>query len=139
MSYCVNCGKEVLETQKFCTYCGHKINLSNTPLIVENVNTNMENIPYSLYGNKIIKSGFIKSIIGIILGFFPFLCVAGIVLSSGALKDFKYATNVAKEEHTRLKGIRIPTKIIGIVGLIESIYFTVLYTMIFAILLMTKR
>lgn len=40
MAYCVNCGKQNLETAKFCTSCGNKINLlepKNSPSIPASV------------------------------------------------------------------------------------------------------
>lgn len=117
MSFCVNCGKELREEEKYCSNCGTKKN--DTIETVEAASPKPVMKCFTVFGNV----GYALGLVTFIMGFIPFVSfyawifgVHGIVFSALGKKD---TTQLEKCK----KGLRrsIIGSIIGVVLFIVTI------------------
>lgn len=90
--FCRNCGKEINESSKFCSFCGE--NVESTKSIVSEVVPALDPVRvHSVRDSRrpVAIVGFVLGIVGLSISFYPFigvfLSVAGGITSSIGLKS----------------------------------------------------
>lgn len=126
MSFCKNCGTELNEDTKYCPSCGACVEeeLEEKEVKCEEQRAQTD---------AILKDGLKLGIISVILAEIPIANIVGIVLGSKARKRLAQAEQIAKDNDFTLSGMRIPVKVLGIVGFALSIVTVIFYTLSFII------
>lgn len=114
--YCTNCGKEIDDDARFCSYCGAKTD--NYQIAVNYQPTN--EVKPEQKTNGLAIAGFVVGIVSLWLGvFFGITSVTGLILSTYAKKN--------REKYNRCNGLAVAGFIISIVSLGIWTLYWVLY------------
>ncbi|MDL2292453.1 zinc-ribbon domain-containing protein [Acholeplasma sp. OttesenSCG-928-E16] len=127
MRYCEQCGSQVYENDKFCSYCGSSIN--NKSEIINNETPNSYDTTNNQPGLAFGIVGIILGPFGLIfqlIGRFPFflISVAGIILAEVGLSKARQLRKTTNKK-------AIGTMVTSIIGIASSIYFTVFSAILF--------
>lgn len=84
---------------------------------------------------ELVDSAFGKGLASTIMAWFPVTSIIGIILAAGSKKASKEAVNLATNLGIEVGGKNIAAKVLNIVGMIGSIFFTAFYGVYFLIII----
>ncbi len=97
-----------------------------TPVIPQNLIDTVESLASSAFG---------KGLAGAIISFFPIASVVGIFLSAFGLSNAKKASEIGNRYGFKAPGKNIAGRILSIVGLAQSIFYTCIWSIYFFFIL----